>query len=204
MSHSRRLSSCRSVRAFSYQYRGGANLGNYRGTYLHYAWNLDCKIFAVAMQRGSYLYNHLFPASDICVRAFTRGCVYMCVCVYVGLMIRIITDGLVYIRMWTFKYLTALVYLLRRRCIVGTTLCGCIWLFDKMIAPGKLFFSPHAIRQLPEDNVNEIHSTYPTFSASECWDVNARIILPSSKTIINVFLTTRYVTSVLETEISLN
>lgn len=60
--------------------------------------------------------------------------------VYVELMIHIITEDPVYIRMVDVQIFNSARVFTQTRCIVGITLCGCVWLFDKTIPPGNSFY----------------------------------------------------------------
>jgi len=55
-------------------------------------------------------------------------------------MIHIITEDPVYIRMLDVQIFNSARVFTQTRCIVGITLCGCVWLFDKTIPPGNSFY----------------------------------------------------------------
>lgn len=59
---------------------------------------------------------------------------------YVELMIHIITEAPVYIRMVDVQIFNSAPVFTQTRCIVGITLCGCVWLFDKTIPPVNFLF----------------------------------------------------------------
>lgn len=60
--------------------------------------------------------------------------------IYVELMIHIITEDPVYIRLVDVQIFNSARVFTQTRCIVGITLCGCVWLFDKTIPLENSFY----------------------------------------------------------------
>jgi len=100
------------------------NLRTLRCNTWHRTLGIDCKISAIS--------TRLFIQTSSLRDRFPY--------VYVELMIHIITEDPVYIRMVDVQIFNSARVFTQTRCIVGITLCGCVWLFDKTIPLGNSFY----------------------------------------------------------------